>query len=130
MHVLMNLWSFRKASLCTEPPEAIVLRVEFSASLWKVFPYKGDVCVWGGGGEGGDGGGHMNLSHLSTSNVTRCYAGFTEAFLRCNAQCDIREIRKFPKRTDRAAHSAVTTGPSLKLSLPLLGSIFAMRHAM
>ena len=65
MHILMNLWSFRKASLCTEhslctdhslctePPEAIVLHLEFSASLWRVFPYKGDVCVGGGGGGGG-----------------------------------------------------------------------------
>ena len=59
MNILMNLWSFRKASLCTEHSlctdllQAIVLHVDFSASLWRVFPYKGDVCVWGGGGGGG-----------------------------------------------------------------------------
>ena len=48
--ILMNLWSFKKASLCTDLLQAIVLQVEFSASLWRVFPYKGDVCVGGGGG--------------------------------------------------------------------------------
>ena len=41
----------------------------------------------------------MNLMHLCTSNVTRCYVVLMEAFLRCDPQCVGLETRIFPKRT-------------------------------